>query len=417
MLKVSRISFLFFICLFFVDLALINIPLSSNFFIDELNLMYVLAPIFCCLMLAMSVASGAIYIERTVFFISFLALAVWAMLNSFVISLDRSISIQYSLIFFLWLIIYLSFAQARKVNSQDIIVILSAILTIYISGSIIFSMISGNLRLSGIELHGDANRMGAYSIMLAIFSLFLRKKKICNSWLAETMFVISAIGIMYSGSRTVIAITLVLSLFGLFGFTRLFDAKRSLAIMCIVFIGLIVLLVIARTTNDVSMINLANKFLGFIFEFPGATNTQIAFDRHYHYYFAWEILMSNWRSFLFGIGLESYRVESINQISSIGDFTIHGFYLQIFVGLGVIGIILILLMMISLFHRIRCVSDLFLRESLMLLFVFFSFFALTAPIIFSRELLFLLPLLAVFSIRYQRSGISSDNEPLERNDA
>ena len=132
----SRIAEILITLVLIVDVLSLKIPRTGGG-ASKLNAVYILAPFIFVILILFRILSGKFIIDRSLFNIFFLSLSAWAVVNSYLFSIDRSISSSYSILLVFWWVTYLVFTQSRRVVPQRTLKYYADFLFLYILVSIL----------------------------------------------------------------------------------------------------------------------------------------------------------------------------------------------------------------------------------------------------------------------------------------
>jgi len=379
-----------------VDALNIRLPLGGSG-VSELNATYILVFLLVPVFLLERLVVGRFIVDRSLFNITFGLLAVWALINARVFSIDPVVSTKYGMILLLWWLTYNAFIQMNRVDPIRIIKFYADMLFIYIVISIVVSLAMGHVRLSGVTIESGLNRIALLAIVFILLMGYLRAIRYGSALYNNIAITVGLVAVAYAGSRTVYLILAVMAILALSRRTWTFRAQDVVKMAVIFAVGLLGLVTLAATVGGEPLMNHLNKLLGFVVEINAPNEARLETHGRMDYLlFAMEVLSRDPGFLLTGTGLEAYRAgfNSLLIVITGANHTLHNVYLQYLIGLGIPGLTLYLALIGFLRHRLSCVSDPMLRDMCLLIFLVAVLNALFQPTIFSRLLFLFLPLIA-----------------------
>ena len=187
------------------------------------------------------------------FNIFFLSLSAWAVVNSYLFSIDRSISSSYSILLVFWWVTYLVFTQSRRVVPQRTMKYYADFLFLYILVSIFAALATGEVRLPGITMKPGRNQMALFAVTLILIACYMRNIGYGNRFLNHTMILTGFLAILYSGSRTFMLFMLLIGFFTLFRRHGTFKVSDFARFSLIIVIGVLAFVGVLVLTEDLSV--------------------------------------------------------------------------------------------------------------------------------------------------------------------
>ena len=237
-------------------------------------------------------------------------------------------------------------------------------LFLYILVSIFAALATGEVRLPGITMKPGRNQMALFAVTLILIACYMRNIGYGNRFLNHTMILTGFLAVLYSGSRTFMLFMLLIGFFTLFRRHGTFKVSDFARFSLIIVIGVLAFVGVLVLTEDLRLLNIANKFVGFVVEIEATNkNTLDEYGRIKFFVFAWEVIVNDVFILVHGVGLEAYRqfADLLKAITG-KEHTLHNVYLQYLVGLGLPGLFLLLAMIVSLYSRIQRIRVLTAEE-------------------------------------------------------
>lgn len=278
--------------------------------------------------------------------------------------------------------------------------------------SLLYSLSLGDQRIDSI-FGGGTNRLGLYSVIGALVTLYILGKKLDSGMqlIYRVGLVICVAGIVFTFSRSAI---LALSVAALEHAIR----NQSISLKQAGLFGVILISSVVFldhmyvTTQDERFLKLMyrfgiNEFLGHpYFENVGEVS------RFVHYQNAMSLITENTRSLVFGLGLESYRSTEFLSNNRGEDLTLHSMYLQYLMGGGILALLCLITFIGTLYVSILKFVT-WQKDILLFILIPSIVHAAFLPAIFSREILIYIPLLIV-SCQLKNSAKRVNNRRVRR---
>ena len=341
---------------------------------------------------------------------------IYLFFNAFFISVDFETSLQYSVIYVLWLLVYIAYQINSKYVAKELLKVFLKIhkfLFYFLIFSIILSISFGKSRLYSFvhlfDLGGyNPNGMAIIVLFFLLLSMILRHEKLLIKRQYLSSLIIFILSFSYANSRGAILSVIIVLIISTFTKNKYIKHIRIfMLLMFLIFISIFFVIY----ALDIKIDNYQyHKIIDTLNSLFGDTKYDSTAGRGNMYAFGM-IVLENSKLFIFGTGLEAYRSIFDQFSGSFSEYfekmnvTLHSTYLQHLVGLGSLGISLYLLLLRQIYKE----SSYLMNKQIKQIFIFILFVLLlnsiTSSSMINRLLMVYIPILLLYFNTYKKGKI------------
>lgn len=339
-----------------------------------------------------------------------LALILWLLLISvcipFIFNKPETSTLSYTAVLLSWALTLTMLGYNLRTDLRSFLNVYCFSIFALLALSLAAFVVLDDRRIDSI-FGGGTNRLGLYSVIGILISLYLITKKIPikHKTIYKIGLPLCLICFVLTFSRSALLAFLVAALeHGV----RTKRIKIAHIALMVAIAGAIVFYLnyMYLNTGDEKYVKLMYRFR--INELLG--HSYIAslgeVTRAIHYQNAMDLISGQWNSLIFGLGLESYR--SVDFLSNLRgkDLALHSMYLQYLMGGGLLAVGCLVFFIGTLYKRILAFPQ-WQKDILLFIFVPSLVHAAFQPAIFSREILIYIPLLVLSCQLNEKLGTRS----------